>query len=143
MNDEMKRALEELEKDLLEDDMLEDMPQTLIEESTEEDIDAILAKILAEDDGEQEPVEDMFRVADDPIPAFEDPDQPHISDDPLVYCNFSNDYGNDYADTEDTQQDGADVATEDKWLITLMGVASALCVGIIGVLIYWMVAFLN
>ena len=139
----MKRALEALEKDLLEDDMLEDMPQTLIDESNnDEDLDALLAKILAEDDM-QEGIGDVLHIDDEPIPAFEDPDKPNISDDPLVYCNFSNDYGNDYADAEDASQENADVATEDKWLMILMGVASGLCVGIIGVLIYWMAVFLK
>ena len=126
MNDEMKRTLEALEKDLLEDDLLEDMPRSLVDNTQpEDDFDAILARILAE--------------TDDAEPAFEDPDKPHISDDPVVYCNLSNDYGNDYADPEEepvAQKEGK--SNEDKWLIALMGVASALCLGIIGILGYWM-----
>ena len=37
----------------------------------------------------------------------------------------------------------ADQKREDRWLIILMAIASFLCMGIIGVLIYWMEVFLK
>lgn len=136
MNEDMKRVLEELEQDLLDDDLLEDVPQKLKDNQTDEDdIDAILARILAETD-------DSADGYGETAPAFEDPDKPHISDEPVVYCNYSNDYGNDAA-AADVEAEKEEARKEDKWLIALMGVASALCLGIIGVLIYWLVAFLK
>ena len=132
MNEDMKRVLEELEQDLLEDDLLADMPQKLKdnqqkEKAEEEDIDAILARILAETD-------DQF--IGEAQPAFEDPDKLDITQEPVTYCNYSNDYGNDVAEKKRIAREEA--KSEDKWLIALMGVASALCLGIICVLVYWM-----
>lgn len=142
MKDEKQQMLEAFEKELWEDDLLKDMPQTLIGKDDEEEFDAILAKILEDVGTEKEP-------------AFEDPDKLHYSDEPFTYCNYSNGYGsdnpeadayatdeNEYAD-EDSQEDKEAVKSEDRWLITLMGVASALCVGIIGVMVYWMEVFLK
>lgn len=134
MNEDMKRVLEELEQDLLDDDLLEDVPQKN-NKTDEDDIDAILARILAETD-------DSIGDYGETAPAFEDPDKPHISAEPVVYCNYSNDYGNEAADAEEKAEREA-AKKEDKWLIALMGVASALCLGIIAVLVYWLVAFLK
>lgn len=146
MNEDMKRVLEELEKDLLDEeltqeapkssdeDLLMDMPQSITQSTTtEEDIDAILADFLAED---EEGAED----ADEAVPAFEDPDKPDFPDEPVTYCNYSNDYGND---GEEMKKKSKSSAKEDKWQIALMGVACGLCVAIIGVMIYWLEAFLK
>ncbi len=146
MNEDMKRVLEELEKDLLDEeltqkapqssdeDLLMDMPQSITRSTTaEEDIDAILADFLAED-------EDGATIAEDVEPAFEDPDKPQFPDEPVVYCNYSNDYGND---GEDMKKKSKASAKEDKWQIALMGVACGLCAAIIGVMIYWLEAFLR
>lgn len=149
MNEDMKRVLEELEKDLLneelvndapqsntasDEDLLMDMPQSITQNTTaEEDIDAILADFLAE--GEED-----VAAADEAVPAFEDPDKPDFPDEPVTYCNYSNDYGND---GEDMKKKSKTSTKEDKWQIALMGVACGLCVAIIGVMIYWLEAFLR
>ena len=148
MNEDMKRVLEELEKDLLEeeiveeapqnsafdDDLLIDMPQSITQSTTaEEDIDAILADFLAE--GE----EDTEAVEVEAAPAFEDPDKPDFPEEPVTYCNYSNDYGNDGEEMKKKSK----AAKEDKWQIILMGIACGLCVAIIGVMIYWLEAFLR
>lgn len=135
MKDETQHVLDEFEKELWEDDLLKDMPKSLLEKQKDDDIDQIMAEILADMNLDTEP-------------AFEDPDKLHYSDGPDIYCNYSNDYGNsadeqaEYAD-EDVEAEIQEKKSEDKWLITLMGVASALCVGIIGVLVYWMEVFLK
>ena len=134
MNEDIKRVLEELEQDLL-----EDMPQKLknnqkVQEqsvpvsspSEEDDIDAILAKILAE--GEDPVFENQ--------PAFKDPDKLDITEEPVRYYNYSNDYGSRTAARKKSSR--KQEKSEDKWLIALMGVASVLCLGIIGILVYWM-----
>lgn len=136
MNEDMKRVLEELEQDLLDDDLLEDIPRKLKDNKTEEDdIDAILERILAEPD-------DSIDGYGETAPAFEDPDKPRISGEPVTYCNYSNDYGNDAADA-DVKAEKEEARKEDQWLVALMGVASALCLGIIAVLVYWLVTFLK
>ena len=139
MDEDMKRVLEELEHDLLNDDLLEDIPQNLDKKNEEDDLDAILAKILAEND---EP------VSSENAPAFEDPDKPNISDEPVAYCNYSNDYGNNRnrghrAAIEEEKMAKKQAQKGDKWLIALMGVASVLCLGIIGVLTYWLEVLLK
>lgn len=140
MKDEKQRMLEEFEKELWEDDLLKDMPQSLLNKNDDEELDAILAKILE-------------NANEEAGPAFEDPDKLRYSDEPLVYYNYSNDYGkNDpeegtHVDDEYADDDGEEELeaekSEDRWIVALMGVASALCLGIIGVLIYWMEAFLG
>ena len=44
-------------------------------------------------------------LGDDPKkekgPAFDDPEIIHIPEQPMVYCNYSNDYGNDLQDFAD------------------------------------------
>ena len=74
-------------------------------------------------------------LADEVTPAFEDPDEIHEPDE-LVYTNFANDYGKDIEAEEQERK-----AAEDKLQIILMIAASALALGIIAILIYWLVAF--
>ncbi len=124
MNDERQQELERLEKELLkdipaDDDLLADIPRSLWESTP--------------DVCEEEEVSE---------PAFEDPD-----------FDISLDF-----DMEETQEEPqeesmkekmtkninkAAKAREDKWLIALMIIASFLSLGIIGVFIYWMEAFLK
>lgn len=143
MTEEMKRALEEIEKDLWEDDLMEDIPQNVDKKNEEDEFDILLAKILAESD-------DPISRYKDGEPAFEDPDKPDISDQPVVYRNYSNDYGNKrqnhvaYKEDEMAKKRAKRQARKnDKWTIALMAVASVLCLGIIGVLVYWLEAFLK
>jgi hypothetical protein len=141
VNEDMKRVLDELEHDLLDDDLLEDIPQNLNKKSEDDVLDEILARILAESD---DFVGDNGEIA----PAFEDPDKLNIAQEPEVYCNYSNDYGNERRKRARTADQEAEMAKkrskkDDKWLIALMGVASGLCLGIIAVLIYWLEAFLK
>ena len=93
MKDETQHVLDEFEKELWEDDLLKDMPKSLLEKQKDDDIDQIMAEILADMNLDTEP-------------AFEDPDKLHYSDGPDIYCNYSNDYGNsadeqaEYADED-------------------------------------------
>ena len=114
MKDDRKEELERLEKELL----------AAMEEHEEPDIleDELILKVLAE-------------------PAFEDTDRIHEPKEPLVYCNYSNDYGRDLKEfaenggkTEKNKKEKVDTA--------LMITASVLCLGIIGVLAYWLVVYL-
>lgn len=143
MNDEMKRALEEIERDFLEEEVQEDIPQDANIKTEEDEFEELLAKILAESD---EPVS-RYR---DGEPAFEDPDKPDISDQPVVYRNYSNDYGNKrhnfaaYKENEMAKKRATRQAKKnDKWTMILMGIASLLCIGIIGVLVYWLEVYLK
>ncbi len=120
MHNERQQELERLEQELLkdipmDDDLLADIPRSLWESTP------------------ATPTEEVL-----PEPAFEDPD-----------FDISLDL-----ETEEPQEEPmkekmtknikkAAKAREDKWLIALMIIASFLCLGIIGVLIYWMEAFLK
>ncbi len=119
MKNDRDRELERLEKELLaDDDLLADLPETLL------------------DDGRE-----------DTAPAFEDPDRIHEPQEPMVYCNFSNDYGRGKMPQEEKQtkkkKSAAAKKQEDKIQIILMAVISFLCLGIIGVMIYWLEVFLK
>lgn len=132
---DMEQDPEEPEEDLLVEDLLEDLPQGLEQDSIpDEELDALLADFLAESD------EDVQIAGEEAEPAFEDPDRPEFPEDPAVYNNYSNDYGND---SEEIKKAKAAATKEDKWQIALMGVACGLCVAIIGVMIYWLETFLK
>ena len=69
-------------------------------------------------------------------PAFEDPDAIGDPQDPDIYRNFSNDYG------RNMQAKKAPMSRGDKVDMGLMIAISALSLGIVGVLAYWLIRFL-
>jgi hypothetical protein len=73
-------------------------------------------------------------------PAFEDPDVIKDPEEPLVYRNFSNAYGTE--PTEKPEAPAAGSAKDDRITMGLMITASCLCLGIIGVMVYWLTTFL-
>ena len=120
MKDDRQEELERLEKELLTD--MEAQEEEINVEDTDIALDELISEVLAE-------------------PAFEDTDRIHEPEEPLVYCNYSNDYGRDLKEfaenggkTEKKKSDKVDMA--------LMITASALCLGIIGVLVYWLAVYL-
>lgn len=132
MTDDTKKILEDLEKRLQEDDLLTDMPDSILEEPDEQSVTQVLDRLMTE-------------------PAFEDPDQMSVAQgDVEAYHNYSNDYGQEqeYGDVDMEQTYGAaekperTAGRQDLIQIILMAVASFLCLGIIGVLIYWIETFL-
>ena len=76
-------------------------------------------------------------------PAFDDPDKIYEPAEPMVYCNYSNDYGKE---AEEEYNEAEAIAMQkkknDKVIIGLMIAASVLCLGIMGILIYWWETFL-
>ena len=73
-------------------------------------------------------------------PAFEDPDVIKDPEEPLVYRNFSNAYGTEPA--KEPEAPAAGSAKDDRITMGLMITASCLCLGIIGVMVYWLTTFL-
>ena len=113
MRDDTKQELERLERELLAQEPEEDVLD-----------DAVIRALMEETE-----------------PAFEDPDFIHTPREPMVYCNYSNDYGWDLKRCAESGGQEPE-KKEDKLLIGLMIAASGLCLGIIGVRIYWLVAYL-
>lgn len=105
-------------------------------EDTRKELERLERELLAE----EAPVEEEGIDG----PAFDDPEEIYDSEEPMVYCNYSNDYGKELQEFAET---GGEEATgkekkNDKAIIGLMITASVLCLGIIGVLIYWLEVFL-
>lgn len=69
-------------------------------------------------------------------PAFEDPDAIGDPEEPEIYRNFSNDYGRNLKEEKKPMTRG------DKVDVGLMIAISALSLGIVGVLAYWLIKFL-
>ena len=115
--EDTQKELERLERELLEEEKSE--------------VDKAVDEILLD--------EDLIRVimSADAEPAFDDPDKIHEPEEPMVIRNFSNDYGKEPQEDTDMKQ-----KKKDKTIIGLMITASALCLGIMGILLYWL-AFLN
>lgn len=100
------------------------------------DLDQLMKEFLEEPVAEEE---NTIQIPQEPTPAFDDPDKTEISDDPVVYCNFSNDYGKDLqADQEKALRKKK---KDDNTIITLLAIAAGLSVGIISVLVYWLVKY--
>ena len=139
MTEDTKKILEEIERELLlaqdpmeEDELLADLPEILLEEDKQQQVDAALERILSESNAEGA--------------AFGDPDMTSVPQEPVNVYNYYNDYGREIPEeAEDTKvkKSAAKKKKEDLTLIILMAVASFLCLGIIGVLIYWIETFLK
>ena len=117
MRDDTKRELERLEQELLARESAE---------QTEDDLLDDIKSMLGDDVS--------------PEPAFDDPQTIHDPKGPMVYCNYSNDYGRDlqeFADSGDAPEKKTDKVT-----LGLLITACCLTAGIIGILIYWLVAYL-
>lgn len=110
----MENTNEELER--IEQGLLEEEPQ---------DLDKLLKDFLEE-----------------PTPAFEDPDKTEIADEPVEYCNYSNDYGNEPQQTEEDEEALKKKKKDDKTIMGLMITAACLSTGIIAVLVYWLIKYL-
>lgn len=138
MQKDTQEELERLERELLEaEPALQKM-----EELTLEDMELPEADV-SDDDLDQDLLEEIRAILDDngpAEPAFDDPQTIHEPEEPLVYCNYSNDYGRDLQEFADDPD--ADASKNDRLTIGLMIAACALTLGIITVLIYWLVAFL-
>ena len=123
MNNE---ELERIQKELLEEDeiMKELLAQAEPEEPAEEEIS--LDELLKDEE-----LTDLLRVGAEP--AFDDPAKIRQPQEPMVYQNFANDYGaKDMAAAARIQE------KDQRTVMILMIVASTLCLGIIGILGYWM-----
>jgi hypothetical protein len=107
---------------------------------TNEELKRIEDELLAEEPQDIDKL--MKEFLEEPEPAFDDPDKTEIPDEPVVYCNYSNDYGKDQKPEEDAEAALAKKKKDDNIIITLLAVAAGLSVGIIGVLIYWLVKYL-
>ncbi len=117
----MKDTQEELDR--LEQELLEEEIQP--EEENIDSDEALLTEVIAEFSG----------------PAFDDPDTIREPEGGMVYSNYANDYGKELQNFAET---GAveESKKNDKVIIGLMIAASVLCAGIIGILLYWLNAFL-
>ena len=107
---------------------------------TNEELKRIEDELLAEEPQDIDKL--MKEFLEEPEPAFDDPDKTEIPDEPVVYCNYSNDYGKDQKPEEDADAALAKKKKDDNIIITLLAVAAGLSVGIIGVLVYWLVKYL-
>ena len=110
---------------------------------TMKELERIQEELLEEEEVESLSVDDILSdeklnalLYGQPTPAFEDPNLIHTPENGMVYHNFANDYGNDEAEAQKAQEE------DDKVLIGLMLAACGLCLGIIGVLGYWLAVIL-
>lgn len=146
----MAQILGSLLKEQEEEEELQEQEEVL-EEVPEEQPEA-----FEEAPQEEAPAQEQELVVDDAMleelmaevngPAFDDPDVPAVSDETMVFHNFSNDYGKDlaeYGEPEENPEEAAEIKKrDDKVVFWLMVAASGLCAGILGVLAYWLIAFL-
>ena len=120
MNQDRQQELDRLEKELLEDE-----PEAISDEELLRDIQQFFLDEEAVMGEGAAPAQE---------PAFDDPQTIHEPEQPLVYRNFSNNYGEKSPEERKKKK-------SDRIDLGLMIAASALALGIIGVLIYWLIAY--
>lgn len=139
MADEREQELKRLEQALLaseisdDDDLLSDLPIDLLDTrplSWEESEEVIPNEVIPEESS----VDDI--LSEDVDLSLED-----IINETLMETEPSVEI--ETPEGEFVQDNKKNQKREDRWLIILMAIASFLCMGIIGVLIYWMEAFLK
>lgn len=168
--EDTNKELERLEKALLADetlvglpigdeDLTEDLPEGLLSADTE-----FLAEEFANAMVEEkvpEPIPEPIPEASEPViddelldqliaevesEDFAPEQEPAVSDETMVFHNFPDRLGENVIEYgEPEPQDDVDLETkkrDDKILVGLMITASVLCLGILGVLGYWLIAFL-
>jgi len=169
--DDKQKELARIEQELLEELLREEKEPEQAPEVNEEEL---LEELLREKEeleqapevNEEELLEELLREEEEPeqapekeeppVPAFEDPERIADPGEPMVYCNFSNDYGKDLEEAlkEEPPKAAASKPSfrfvsvgktkkDEKIIIGLMLAVSVLCVGILGVLIYWLETFLK
>ena len=115
-------------------------------EDTKRELERLERELQAREEKESEDalLDDIKSMLDEPeetvAPAFDDPQTIHEPDTPMVYCNYSNDYGRELETFADTGE--APKKKTDKVSLGLMITACLLTLGIVGVLVYWLVALL-
>ena len=109
-------------------------------ENTNEELERIEQGLLEEENQDLDRL--LKEFLDEPMPAFDDPDKTEISDEPVVYCNYSNDYGNEPQETEEEDAQMKKQKKDEKTVMGLMITAACLSMGIIAVLVYWLVKYL-
>lgn len=131
MTEETKKILEELERELQEDELLTDLPGSILEEPDDQSVSQVLDQLMTE-------------------PAFEDMDQLSVAQKNVeTYHNYSNDYGQESCAAEEQEygevhmKENIAERRQDRLMIALMIIASFLSLGIIAVLIYWIETFLS
>ena len=163
--EDTNKELERLEKALLEDetlvglpigdeDLTEDLPEGLLSVDTE-----ILAEEFEKAMAEEQTPEKMPEVSE---PVIDDelldqliaevesedfaPEEPAVSDETMVFHNFPSQLDKnviEYGEAEPAEDEDLETKKrDDKILVGLMITASVLCLGILGVLGYWLIAFL-
>lgn len=123
MANDREQELERLEKELLagiaeDDDLLADIPIELLDTTP-----------ITWGDSEKLPQEEFCAI----------PEEPEYDPEPVV----NNGETMKQAEKKTTKKAKAAQKREDKWVIGLMITACFLCVGIIGILIYWLEVFLK
>ena len=163
--EDTNKELERLEKALLEDetlvglpigdeDLTEDLPEGLLSVDNE-----ILAEEFEKAMAEEQTPEKMPEVSE---PVIDDelldqliaevesedfaPEEPAVSDETMVFHNFPSQLDEnviEYGEAEPAEDEDLETKKrDDKILVGLMITASVLCLGILGVLGYWLIAFL-
>ena len=153
MADDIQQELKRLERELLtsenidDDDLLSDLPHELFDtqhQTWAEDEEVVTGDVFMEDDALT--VDDII---DDILAEEKNQSVDDIINETLKEAEFPSEAetpeGENMKTTkEKTPKDRqASQKREDRWLIVLMAIACFLCVGIIGILIYWLEAFLK
>ena len=140
MKEDTKKALERLERELLEQETAV-LPDDLFAEAVLEDPADPAPEQEETIQPDEELLADIMSIFEDGEgPAFEDTSAVQDPGEPMTYRNFSNGYGKEEAPAVDEAAEKK--KRDDKINMGLMITASALCLGIITVLVYWMVNYL-
>ena len=104
---------------------------------TQEELDRLEQELLAEEPQPEETIPSDEELLEEIMEELSEPEEAKEPTEAEAYSNYENDYDaqlQDFAETGETEPK----KNNDKLIIGLMITASVLCLGIIGILLYWL-----
>ena len=105
-------------------------------EDKQQELERLNQELLKEDDIQEELLAEYLK--EPATPAFDTPETIHTPKEPLVYRNFSNNYGQSLKEERIRRKKELQKKKDERTILALMITACVLCVGIIGILIHWL-----
>ena len=107
----------------------------------QEELDRLEQELLAEEPQPEEEIQSDEELLEEILEELSEAEETQEPSEAEAYSNYENDYDaqlQDFAETGEVEPE----KKNDKLIIGLMITASVLCMGIIGILVYWLNAFL-
>jgi hypothetical protein len=104
-------------------------------DDTQKELERLTQELLEGEELDEALLADLLK--EEPTPAFDTPETIHTPQEPLVYRNYSNNYGQNPPKKRPSKQE-LQKKKDEKVVLGLMIAACVLSAGIIGILLHWL-----